>query len=339
MTEELLLCRMELDEYVKGLSWSPAQDYLFGATAGGSLYIFWSGEAEMVVQPRAHKGGIICLAASPAESRLVTGGCDNTARLWDGQTGVLLKEIQTDAWVEHAAWSPDGNFFAVAAGKHVWLFDKDGAETAKTDAHNSTVTALCWRSDSKKFATAAYGGARVYSVNKPEKYEQLVWNNSLISITWSRDQRFILAGTQDSSIHVWKMDGFKRRDMAMHGYASKARAFAWDNTGKKVATNCGHDIVIWDTAGKNGPENTKPEVIAAHSARVTCLAYQPGENTLVSGDESGRLYWWMKPQPEKSYAFVHGFNLGSAISHIAWNKTGALLAAGTAAGVVAVFES
>lgn len=336
MTDELLLYQTELDDYVKGLAWCSTREVLYAATAKGSFYMLNPQEDVTLFQHEAHKGGINTLSASPTDAKVVTAGQDNCAKLWDGMAKNLLKEIKTNTWVENIAWSPDGNFFAISAGKAFHLFDKFGNEVGESNPHDSTVAALAWRSDSKKLVSASYGGVRIYDLSKPGEYEQLIWKNSLISLTWSPDHRFIMAGTQDSSIHVWKMDSVDRRDMAMNGYASKARAFAWDESGKKVATNCGVDVVIWDITGKNGPENTKPEVIDAHSAKVTALAYQPGENILTSGDESGRLYWWATQKGK--FQFMSGCKIDGAIAHICWNKKGSLLAAGTAEGIISVFE-
>lgn len=336
MTDELLLYQVELDDYVKGLAWCSTLEVLYAATAKGRFYVLNPSEDETLFQSEAHQGPINAMGASPTEAKVVTAGQDNCARLWDGMTTHLVKEIKTQAWVENIAWSPDGNFFAISTGKVFRLFDKFGNQVGESNPHNSTVAALAWRSDSKKLVSASYGGVRIYDLSKPGEFEQLIWKNSLISLTWSPDHRFIMAGTQDSSIHVWKMDSPERRDMSMHGYASKARAFAWDESGKKVATNCGVDIVIWDVTERNGPENTKPDVIDAHSAKVSALAYQPGENLLTSGDESGRLYWWAMQKGK--FQFMSGCKMDGAIAHLCWNKKGLLLAAGTSEGIVSVYE-
>ena len=336
MTEELLLFQIELDDYVTGLGWSPINAQLIVGTADGNIYLLDPQENQLLFKTRAHKNGLITLALSPIENKLVSGGQDGAAKLWDGEKGTLIKEIKAGGWVENASWSPDGNFVAISSGNNFFLLDREGNEVGKSNPHHSTISALAWRSDSKKLASASYGGVRIYDPSNLGEYEQLIWKNSLISLTWSPDHRFILAGTQDSSIHVWNMDGVERRDMAMHGYASKARAFAWDGSGKKVATNCGADVVIWDTSGKNGPENTKPDVIDAHSAKVTALDYQPRENMLTSGDESGRIYFWVKGA--KGYQFVSGCKLEGGISKLHWNRDGSMLAAGTAEGIVSVFD-
>lgn len=337
MTDEMLLYQTELDDFVKGLGWAADHSVLYAASAKGTFYIFKPEQDKTLFQTKAHTNGINTLAVSPTEAKVVTGGQDNTAKLWSGTTGALIKEIPTTAWVESVAWAPDGNFFCLSAGKAFRLFDREGNEVGESNPHDSTVAAIAWRSDSKKLISASYGGVRVYDLAKPGEYEQLIWKNSLISLTWSPDHRFILAGTQDNSIHVWKMDSADRTDMAMHGYASKARVFAWDESGKKVATNCGLDIVIWDTSGKNGPENTKPNVVDAHSAKVTCLAYQPGENLLTSGDESGRVYFWISSKGK--FQFMTGCRLEGAIAQMSWNKKGSLLAVGTAEGVITVLEN
>ena len=334
MTEELELYQTTLGDYVTGLHWSK-QDAIIAGCADGRVHIIDPTRQEKISNVLAHKGGVLTLDVSPSACQFASGGQDNTMKLCDC-TGFLMKEIKMQHWVENIVWSPDGNFFAFTAGKVFVICDKHGNEVTRSESHASTVAAITWCSDSKRIASASYGGVRIYNLSNPGEFEQLIWKNSLISLTWSPDQRFIMAGTQDNSIHVWKMDTAERRDMAMHGYASKARAFAWDESGKKVATNCGLDIVIWDITRKNGPEETKPDVIDAHSAKVTTLAYQRGENLLTSGDESGRVYFWVSTKGK--FQFITGCKLEGAVSSMRWNQKGSMLAVGTAEGVVSVLE-
>jgi WD40 repeat protein len=336
MTEELVIYKTKLDDYVTGLQWSSTNSFFFAATAGGNVYGINPGEEQIVFQVNAHKNGVLALDTSPKENKFISGGQDGTAKLWSGTDGSLLKEIQSEQWVDLVCWSPDGNFIAISIGKSFLLIDHEGNEIARSNLHDSTIAAMAWNPDSNYLATACYGGVRVYDICKPGEFELLEWRNSLISLTWSPDGRFIMAGTQDNAIHVWQMSNPDRRDMAMHGYPNKVRAFAWDNSGKNVATNCGLDVVIWNTELETGPENTKPVVIESHKTKITVLNYQPGENMLVIGDESGQLSFWTNLNGV--YHLLDNVRLNDSLAKLSWNKNGSLLVAGTSKGGVHVFE-
>lgn len=336
MTDESLLYETRLDDYITGLTWAANACLCYATTAGGTMYGINPEDGEKIFKVNAHKNGVLAMAISPRESKIVTGGQDGLAKLWSSANGNLLKEIEAKQWVDAIAWSPDGNFFAINAGKSFMLFDQEGNEITRSEPHASTITALAWKSDSKQLATASYGGVRIYNTPKFDRSEKLEWKNSLISLTWSPDGRFIMAGTQDNSIHVWQMDSVENKDMAMNGYPGKARVFAWDGSGKNVATNCGLDIVIWNIEGKNGPENTRPIVVAAHTTKVTALDYQVGEGMLASGDESGMLFTWVNRSGK--YKLMTSCKLNGAISRLTWNNDGSQLAAGTSKGHIVVFD-
>ncbi|MDE0022359.1 MAG: hypothetical protein OXT69_13405, partial [Candidatus Poribacteria bacterium] len=51
---------------------------------------------------------VYSLAYSPDGSRLASGGVDGTVRIWNAETGDLIRTLEghTD-WVRSVAWSPD----------------------------------------------------------------------------------------------------------------------------------------------------------------------------------------------------------------------------------------
>ncbi len=64
---------------------------------------------ELFAQEDAHGSSVLAVGYSPDGSRIVTGGADNTVRLWDAITGEHLRLVDTGTgWVRFVAFSPDG---------------------------------------------------------------------------------------------------------------------------------------------------------------------------------------------------------------------------------------
>src|SRR4051812_14178796 len=57
----------------------------------------------------APTNGIACLAFSPDGKFLAAGGLDRSIRMWDSQTGKLLRTLGGHTWgISSLAFSPDG---------------------------------------------------------------------------------------------------------------------------------------------------------------------------------------------------------------------------------------
>src|SRR5436305_13236043 len=66
---------------------------------------------------RGHSRDIYRIAWSPDGSMLASGSEDKTIRLWDGQTGQVVRTLQGHTQqVNSLAWSPDGSM--LASGSH-----------------------------------------------------------------------------------------------------------------------------------------------------------------------------------------------------------------------------
>jgi WD40 repeat protein len=65
---------------------------------------------------KSHSDRVLSVAGSPDGRRLATASLDNTARVWDAQTGAeiaVLKGHSDPVW--RVAWSPDGRRLATAS--------------------------------------------------------------------------------------------------------------------------------------------------------------------------------------------------------------------------------
>jgi WD40 repeat protein len=78
------------------------------STAENGEVIAWSAEG-VPRRLEGHHAGVYCAACSPDGKRLVTGGFDNTVRLWDLESGSELLTLRGHTGSVHfVAFSPDG---------------------------------------------------------------------------------------------------------------------------------------------------------------------------------------------------------------------------------------
>lgn len=133
-----------------------------------------------------HGMPILCCQFSPRNSsRMVTGSGDNTARIYDVDTGTPVHTLKGHtSWVLAVAWSPDGERIATGSmDNSVRLWDaKTGQQVGKAmTGHSKWVTALAW----EPFHVQRQGEPRLASSSKDATVRVYAANNQTIGMVLS----------------------------------------------------------------------------------------------------------------------------------------------------------
>ncbi|THH18128.1 hypothetical protein EW146_g2802 [Bondarzewia mesenterica] len=104
---------------ISSLSFSPLADYLAVGSWDNNVRIYEVG-ANGQTQGKAmygHQGPVLSLCWNKEGNKLISGGCDNTARLFDIQTGQSQQVAQHDAPVKAVKWidTPQGGILATGS--------------------------------------------------------------------------------------------------------------------------------------------------------------------------------------------------------------------------------
>ena len=270
---------------------------------------------------------------SPKDPLIASSGQDGTVRLWDPASGKELENFPAGAsWSEQLAWSPKGDWLATGAGKQLkfWAPGKGVVYTFKE--HPSTITGLAWKSDGAMLAVCHYGAVRFYDPHSGGLAKTLPWKTSLISISWSPDSRWVVAGTQELSVQIWEIPFRAGEELAMSGYQAKVRELAWHSNGRFLATGGGNEIMVWNCGG-GGPAGTTPRILEGHTAKITALDYQASGHLLASGGADSTVLFW---NAGKSSSPLGKALLPGSIEVLKWSPAQARVAAGTLDGTLAV---
>ncbi len=118
-------------------------------------------------QLEGHQAGVSNASFSPDGSRIVTASDDNTARVWDSQSGELIQTLEGhQASVFNASFSPDGSRIVTASDDNtarVW--DSQSGELIQTlEGHQAGVRNASFSPDGSRIVTASYDNtARVWN--------------------------------------------------------------------------------------------------------------------------------------------------------------------------------
>jgi WD40 repeat protein len=319
---------VNVGSYAAALSVSHDGFLVAVGTGGGTVSVFDTRSGALCFQVSAHLGGVLSLQWSPRARVLATAGQDGCARLYDARGNELAELPGTAAWVEHVAWAPDGEKLATASGRIVCIWTASGALAWKTDAHESTVTGVAWNRRSTELVTACYGGAQLFRVAPEPKTRRFPWRGSLISLAWNPSGSVLACGTQESSVHFWRLS--TGQDSEISGFPSKPRALGWDSAGKLLATGGDTIVNVWDFDG-DGPEGKPPIELVGHDALCTAVAFHPSEPLLASGSDDMQVLLW---DPRSTSSPIANGSLSETATGLAWALNGSRLIGLDAVGTV-----
>jgi len=321
----------QLDDYVIDLGWSADGSRLAAAASSGPVTLFATADGARTDLP-GHDDGANALAFAPAGDLLATGGQDGNVKFWDASAGQHIATASLGgAWIDHLAWSPDGARLAVAAGRQLALLNPDGTTRHTFAPAPKTICALAWQPAGGCLASAYFGGVCLWDADDFVAQKEFPYANGIHALVWSPDNRWLVSGNQDPSVHLWLVED--DQEFHMSGYETKVKSLAFSHDSRRLATGGGNDVCVWDCQGA-GPEGREPGMFP-HDAKICALAFQNTHGLLASASEDGVLQLWSPERPNPLRATV---KMPVAATKLAWSPDDTHLAVGSAAGIVYVLR-
>jgi len=201
----------------------------------------------------AHEsGGSPGVAYHPDGSRFASIGVDNTVKIWDAESGDLLRTLSGDAGDLgfDVGFSPDGGLLAASFANQVLVWDAASGERR-------------WRLPGK-----VLGAAQVDRID------------------FTSDGTRLAVANMDGQAKVWDMTS-GREIFELTGCSDHCEAIAFSPDGKRLATGDVTGIVkLWDAA--TGQELMTLE----HSGMIHGIAFSPDGLQLATAGEDGSLVVW-----------------------------------------------
>ena len=203
---------------------------------------------------RRHAGAVNSICFSPDGEHILTASDDQTARVWDAQTGrELMQLVGHEGPVSDARFSSDGQRI-VTGGKdgttRVWDA-QTGHEVRLLAGHAGSVESVAFSSDGRRILTTSEDKtARLWDANTGD--ELLVFpdhSHAVVAAAFSPDNRLLVTASYapgDVELLVWDTETGKRL-LRLAGDGSPLYSLAFSLDGRRIVAAMGALINIWDS--------------------------------------------------------------------------------------------
>ncbi|TDD34560.1 WD40 repeat domain-containing protein [Saccharopolyspora elongata] len=231
---------------------------------------------------------LLAIAASPDGTRIAALGM-GSRRLWSATDGAVLHS-EGAGWSASAAWDKKSQSLAVADGRRVRVLDRSGKTRWTSVPLTSTVTNVLWPRGQLRVAASSYQGVTIFEPDTDRITNTLEAPGAISGLTAAPNGRWVVGGSQDATLHGWKVtDG---SDFQMTGFPATVSHLAFEGGGRWMACESAEVLTCWDFSGA-GPTGRAGIVLTGHQAAVTAFSWVPGHRqTLISGDQDGNVLVW-----------------------------------------------
>jgi len=283
-----------------GLVWSArfTGDYRSIVTIGGSDARLWDAATARESMTFSPHGAVASARFSPAGDKVVTGSWDNSAKIWNAETGQALLKLERGhtGYINATVFSP--------SGRRVLTASDDGTAKLWDAVTGQVMHSLIGHKDRVRWATFSHDGALILTSSN-DKTARL-WDAAtgqqvgepFVGHTWavlcaqfSPDGQRIITGSEDNEAWVWNVA--KRQPIAkLKGHVAAVTSVAFSRDGLRAFTASQDNTAkLWDaTPGREGKEIL---TLKGHNQEVTSVAFSPDGREVLTASRDGKAILWL----------------------------------------------
>ena len=260
---------------------------------------------------------------------LVSGGWDNTVRLWNVATRENIHTLKGHtAEVYAVAFSPDGRI-VVSGGwdNTIRLWDVVTAENIHTlKGHTAAISSLAFSPDGKILASGSYDRTiRLWDVAITTNIATLTGHKGrVLTVAFSPDGKMVASGSWDDTVRFWDVATAENINTITE-HPGDVWSLAFSPDGKTIATG-GETryIYLWDVATAE-----KINTFTQSNQGALSVAFSPDGKTIASGVYPRGIQLWEIATARRIGSFSDTYQKMSTVDSVAFSPDGKTIATGS----------
>ncbi len=238
-----------------------------------------------------HKGGINQVNFSPNGKLAVTASLDQTARVWDVDTGKSIHTLKGHkGQVYSARFSKDGKKIITGSSDdtaRIWSV-KTGKEIIKLVGHQNDVLNAFFFANDSKIATASWDGtARIWDANTGKEIESFCHKaQAVFWVDVSPNGKRLVTASADKTAKLWDLETGKEINTLNHDHWVLQATFS--PNGSRIIT------ASWDTTAKlwDGHSGKLLSILKGHVQGVSKALFSPNGKNIVTATAYKEIGLW-----------------------------------------------
>lgn len=294
-----------------------------------ALYDIATGEP--VSELTGHDWPVSEVAFNPDGVLLASASVDGTARLWNVESGEVLRTFTSPTGLSAVSFSPDGSRLATGGDDgvvRVWNVDS-GGEMLTLPGHTGFVANLAFTPDGNRLLSASFDNTtRLWDISLTGARDWLTVPSAtgiFARVTFSPDGTSFAAPVDPAGVTIWDVQT-GAEIITLTGHDSKLTTVAFSPDGRRLVA--GSDLTetppVWDVA-----TGELVERLEGHDAPVRAVAFSPDGDRIATGGRDGTVRLWDTATGAELATVTAAAN---DVDAVGWSPDGRLLAAGGAGG-------
>jgi WD40 repeat protein/predicted Ser/Thr protein kinase len=259
---------------------------------GWEWHYLWHISDQSRMTLRGHEELVSSVAFSPDGKRIVSGGYDNTLKVWDAESGGEVMTLRGhDNSGLSVAFSPDGKRIVSGSDdKTLKVWDAEsGGEVMTLRGHQEGVQSVAFSPDGKRIVSGSNDNTlKVWDAESGSEVMTLRGHQPWVSsVAFSPDGKRIVSGGYDNMLKVWDVESGSEV-MTLRGHEGEVLSVALSPDGKRIVSgSADKTLKVWD-AESGGEVMT----LRGHEGYVVSVAFSPDGKRIVSGSADNTLKIW-----------------------------------------------